>query len=171
MENLKKRLEKKGWRKLEIERAIRIIQRAKQDKTKENIFLERRIFWILIVVITVANFAVSVALMPLLVTLNGFALYFIIITLGIVFGLAFELVIRTIEHLQDKHHFALMLLIPVIALANIFLIAGLSNDFAEKLGLHNINSPLLAGLAYAVSFALPYFVQRFVLKIGYYAKE
>ena len=78
MENLRKRLEKRGWHKQEIEKAIRIIKNAKKNKTKENIFLEKRMFWILLAVLMAANFAVPVALIPLLIALNGFLLYFTI---------------------------------------------------------------------------------------------
>ena len=46
MENLIKRLEKKGWDKKEIIKTVGIIRNAKQNKTKENLFLEKRIFLI-----------------------------------------------------------------------------------------------------------------------------
>ncbi len=171
MDNLRKRLEKRGWHKQEIEKAIEIIKKAKQNKTKESLFLEKRIFWILLVVLIAANFSVSVALIPLLIALNGFLLYFAIVILGTVFGLVFELVIRTIEHLDNRHHLALAVLIPLTALVNIFLISGLSNDLAARLSLQNFHFPFIIGLVYAVSFVLPYLVYRFVLKIGYYARE
>src|SRR3989338_10246058 len=104
MENLIKRLEKKGWEKEEIAKAVEIIHNAKQLKTPENKFLEKRVYWILLFVIIAANFAISVALMPVLVALRGMLLYFVIIILGLVFGLLFELVIRSIEHLEKRHH-------------------------------------------------------------------
>ena len=171
MENLKKRLEKKGWKKHDIEKAVGIIAKAKQNKTEENLFLGKRIFWILLIVLIAANFAVSAALMPLLIALSGAALYFVIAVLGLVFGLVFELVIRTIEHLEKRHHLALAVLILLTALANAFLISRLSNDLASGLSLNNSHSPLIIGLVYAASFALPYLVYRFVLKIEYYARD
>ena len=127
MENLVNRLEKRGWSKKEIINTINIIRKAKHNKTQENLFLEKRIYWILLAVIIVANFAISVALIPILMTLNGALLYFIIILLGIIFGLLFELVIRSIEHLEKKHHLLLVILIPLIALINVFVISNISN--------------------------------------------
>ena len=171
MENLKKRLEKRGWKNNEIEKAVGIIAKAKQNKTKENLFLGKRIFWILLIILIASNFAVSVALMPLLIALSGAALYFIIMVLGLIFGLAFELVIRTIEHLEYRHHLFLAVFIPLTALINAFIISGLSNDLAAGLSLQNSHSPLAVGLVYAVSFVLPYMVYRFVLKREYYARE
>jgi ABC-type Fe3+-siderophore transport system permease subunit len=171
MDNLIKRLEKRGWNKKEILRAINIIKRAKQNKPKDISFLDRRIYWVLLVIIVTANFAVSVALIPILVTLKGMFLYFIIITLGIVFGLLFELVIRSIEHLEKKHHFALTILIPLISLINLFVISNISNNLIINLNLDNLHNSMIIAFVYAVSFVLPYIIYRFVLNIEYYAKE
>lgn len=171
MKNLIRRLEKKGWEKKEISKAVGIIHNAKQLKTPESRFLEKRVYWILLFAIVAANFAISVALIPVLMALSGAMLYLIIIMLGIVFGLLFELVIRGIEHLEKRHHILLAILIPLIALANVFVISKISNDLAGTLQLTNFQNPVLISITYAASFVLPYIIYRFVLKIGYYAKE
>jgi len=171
MENLVNRLEKRGWSKKEIIKAVEIIRNAKQNKSKDAIFIEKRIYWILLIITIVANFAISVALMPILMSLKGIFLYFIIITLGIVFGLLFELVIRSIEHLEKRHHQLLVIFIPLIALANIFIISKISNNLTSTLGLANLHDTTTIALVYAASFVLPYIVYRFVLKVEYYAKE
>lgn len=171
MENLIKRLEKRGWSEKEISKTLEAIHNAKQLKTLEARFLEKRIYWILLVIIIVANFAISVALIPILMGLKGALLYLTIIILGVVFGLLFELVIRSIEHLERHHHLILAISIPLIALANVFVITRISNDLARKLNLTNLHDPMLVALIYAISFVLPYIVYRFVLKIGYYIKE
>ena len=171
MRNLVGRLEKRGWSNKEISRAVKIIQNAKRNKTKENLFLEKRIYWILLMVIIVANFSISIALIPLLIAFKGILLYFLIIILGITFGLLFELVIRSIEHFERKHHIILAFLIPLIALMNAFIISKMSNVVISQFGLGNFHEPFVIGLVYAASFVLPYIVYRFVLKIEYYAKE
>jgi len=171
MQNLTKRLEKRGWNKREIKKAIRIIQTAKQNKNIEAKSFEKHIYWILLGVIIAANFAVSISLIPILIALNGMFLYFIIIILGIVFGLIFELVIRSIEHLEKKHHIMLVILIPLIAFANIFVISKISNGLTTTLNLPNLHNPVFVSLIYPSSFVLPYIVYRFILKIEYYAKE
>lgn len=171
MENLVRRLEKKGWKKKEIINAVDIIKKAKHSKTTGNLFLERRIYWILLIIIIAANFAISVALIPVLVVLKGMFLYIVLMLLGIVFGLLFELVIRSIEHLEKKHHLLLAVLIPLIALANAFVISNVSNNLMSTLSLANLHNSLVVALVYSVSFVLPYIVYRFVLKIGYYINE
>ena len=171
MQNLIKRLEKRGWSKKEILEAVGKIHKAKQLKTSETRFLEKRIYWVLLVVIIAANFAISIALIPILMVLRGIFLYFVIITLGIVFGLLFELVIRSMEHLEKKHHALLAIFIPIIALINVFVISILSNDLAKTLDLKNLHNPMIIALIYAVSFVLPYLVYKYLLKVEYYAKE
>ena len=171
MENLVNRLEKRGWGKKEIIKTLEIIRSAKLNKGKETIFLEKRIYWILLVITIVANFAISVALMPILMSLKGMFLYFIIIVLGIVFGLLFELVIRSIEHLEKRHHQLLVIFIPLIALANIWIISNISNNLAKTLNLTNMHNPIIISIIYAVSFVLPYIIYRFIFKIEYHTKE
>ncbi|MBI2654486.1 hypothetical protein HYX02_06805 [Candidatus Woesearchaeota archaeon] len=171
MRNLIKRLKKRGWSKKEIEKAVEIIHNAKQLKTPGTRFLEKRIYWILFVVFIVANFAVSIALMPLLIALQGFTLYFAIIILGVVFGFLFELVIRSIEHLEKKHHMFLAILIPAVALTNVFVISRASNNLTAMLGLRNANNPAVIAIVYAASFVFPYVVYRFVLRVEYYSKQ
>lgn len=171
MENLVKRLEKRGWEKKEISKAVEIIHNAKQLKSAENSFLGKRIYWVLLIIIIAANFAISIALIPVLIALSGMRLYFIVAMLGVIFGLLFELVIRSIEHLEKRHHIFLAVLIPFIALINLFIITNISNNFMTKLDLANLHNSFIVSTAYAVSFVLPYIIYRFVLKIEYYAKE
>ncbi|HLC59952.1 MAG TPA: hypothetical protein VJJ52_00825 [Candidatus Nanoarchaeia archaeon] len=171
MQNLSNRLEKRGWSAKEIEKAVGIIDTAKKVKTSESRFLEKRIYFVLLLLIVAANFIVSVALIPILIVLKGAYLYFIITVLGITFGLLFELVIRSIEHLERRHHLVLAFFIPIAALINAVAISQMSNKFESVFGINNFHEPLFVGLVYAVSFVLPYIVYRFVLKIEYYVKE
>ena len=171
MQNLLKRLEKKGWSGKEIKKAADIIENTNHSKSHANIFLEKKIYWILLIVIAAANFAVSIALIPLFITLKGMFLYFVLTLLGIIFGLLFELVIRSIEHLERRHHLILAVLIPLAALANIFIVSKISNNLARTLQLANFQNPILISIVYSVSFVLPYIIYRFVLKMEYYAKE
>lgn len=171
MHNLIKRLEKRGWKKREIIKTVDIIKNAKKNKPKDAVFIEKRIYWILLVMIIAANFAISIALLPVLIALRGFILYFVLVALGIAFGFLFELVIRSIENLEDKHHFLLAILIPLTALANVLFISRISNNLIKTLSLTNFHNSVIIAAVYAVAFVLPYIVYRFVLKIEYYAKE
>ena len=171
MKNLVKRLEKIGWSKKEIGKAVRIIIAAKKNKPAEAKIFEKKIYWLLLVLIIAANFSVSISLIPILIALKGFSLYFIITIIGVVFGLLFELVIRSIEHLEKKHYVLLAIFIPLIALVNIFAMSKTSNELMTKLALANLHVPAIISLIYALSFTMPYIIYRFILKIEYYSKE
>jgi hypothetical protein len=168
MKNLVKRLQKRGWKSQEIGNAVGIIQKAKQNKTRESLFLEKRVYGVLLAAIIASNFSIAIAMMPLLVALKAPALYTIMIILGIVFGFLFELVIRGMEHLKKKHHIALALIIPIIAVASAFFISRISNSVSSELGINNFHQPAVVGIVYAASFAAPYIFCRFVLKKEYY---
>lgn len=169
MHNLVDRLEKKGWSRKDIIKTVETIKNTKKNKPRDIVFIERRIFWILLVVITAANFAVSVALLPLLVALKGAPLYVVIIILGVILGLVFELVIRSMEHLEKQHHLFLAFLIPIVAMLNVFAISRISNSLVRSLGFANSHNPLIVSLLYSSSFALPYLISRFALKKEYYS--
>ena len=171
MQNLVKRLEKKGWKKREIKDTLEIIKDAKANSPKEIKFLDRRIYWILLFVIIAANFAISIALIPILIALKGTLLFTVVIILGLVFGLLFELVIRSIEHLENHHHLLLAIFIPATALINIFFIINYSNYIMEELNVKNQHPPAMIAIAYASSFIIPYIIYRYILRIEYYAKE
>jgi len=170
MENLIHRLQKKGWTEKEISRVVSIIREERKKKQASTKYVDK-VYWILLLVIIAANFALSVALVPILLFLNGFILYAIIILVGTVFGLLFELIIRSIEHLDNHHHFVLALLIPMIALANSLVMTKYSNDLMESLSINNSHDLFAIAFVYSLSFVLPYFIFRFVLKIEYYSRE
>lgn len=162
MQNLIQRLEKRGWGKKEIAEAAWLIRKSKESIDPEARLFQRRIYRILLAAIVVANFAISTALMPLLIALKGIFLYFILVVMGLSFGLLFELVIRSAEHLERRHHIVLAAFIPIVAVVNAFVISGVSNDLARNLGLGNVHNPLIIAVVYAASFVLPYIIYRFV---------
>jgi hypothetical protein len=170
MQNLRDRLKKKGWNKKDISKTIKIIQKSKKDVSKEINFLQKRIYSLLFVLIIVANFTISVSLVPLLIGLKGNSLYFILVIIGIIFGLVFEILIRSIEHLEKKHHIFLALVIPVTALINSYVISDISNKLINDLGLNNAHNPWIISIIYSTAFVLPYIIYRFVLRIEYYSK-
>ena len=171
MHNLETRLLRKGWNKKDLDKAIKIIKSAKKNKEPHTVFLEKKIYWVLLIVIVTANFAISIGLLPLLIVLHDYILYSVILMIGVMFGLVFELVIRSIEHLEKKHHLFLAFLIPASALISAFIISKISNDVVSKLGISNYHAPIVIALVYALSFVAPYILYRFVFKIEYYAKE
>ena len=164
MRDIKKRLEQKGWSKKDISRAVRIIEQAKANKHPKIKILDKLVFWASLVVAIIGNFIISISLIPILLALNNLPLYIVLITLGVAFGLLFELLIRTIEHLEAKHHIFLGIIIPTIAIINVIIIVAFSNNLEKIINIENPHSPLLVGVIYAFAFMLPYLIYQLFLK-------
>ena len=100
-------------------------------------------------------------LIPFLLALRDALLYTIIITLGIAFGLLFDLLIRDIDNLGSKHYIVAGLFIPCLAIVNVIYMASFSNTLTQTIGLKNIHSPILVGIVYTAAFTAPYLISHF----------
>lgn len=161
MENIRKYLSEKGWKRRDIESAIKIIRHAKKHKHPKIKLLDKAVYWISLAVAIAGNFIISIALMPFLLALSGFRLFLFIITLGVSFGLLFELLVRGIEGLEAKHHLFLGITIPIVALANFVII---SDNLKKFIGIESPHDPTIAGAVYGISFILPYISSHIFLK-------
>ena len=167
MRDIKKRLEQKGWSKKDISKTVGIIEQAKANKHPKIKILDKLVFWASLAVAIIGNFIISISLIPILLALNNLPLYIVLITLGVAFGLLFELLIRTIEHLEAKHHIFLGIMMPIIAIINVIIIVTFSNNLEKVINIQNPHSPLLVGVIYAFAFILPYLIYQLFLKNRY----
>ncbi len=156
-------LKNKGWSDEEINKTIKIIDDAKTKKHKWIRFFEKEIYWTALSVIILGNYIISLIIIPLLLALDGLKLYFSIMILGFSFGLLIELLIRSIAHLERKHHMFLGLIIPSTALTNIILITIFANSLEKDIMINNMHNPILVSVVYTTAFMLPYaFYQIFI---------
>lgn len=161
MENIRKHLLEKGWKRKDIESAVRIIRHAKKHKHPKIKLLDKAVYWISLAVAITGNFIISLALIPFLLALSGFSLFLFIIALGISFGLLFELLVRGIENLEAKHHLFLGIVIPIVALLNFVII---SDNLKKLIGVESPHDPVIVGAVYSVSFILPYITYHVFLR-------
>lgn len=158
------KLKKRGWTKREIDKTLKIVREAKKNKHPAIKFLDKIVYWLSLIVAIIGNFIIAVVLIPFLLTLNSFQLYLIIVTIGIAFGLLFELLIRSITHLRTGHHLFFGFLMPIVAIINIFIITNIANYFEKVFLIKNVHSPLVVAIVYAVAFIMPYAVYHLFLK-------
>ena len=161
MEKIRKYLLEKGWKRKDIERAIRIIRHAKKHKHPKIKLLDKAVYWISLAVAIAGNFIISIALIPFLIALSGFRLFLFIIALGVSFGLLFELLVRGIENLEAKHRIFLGIIIPVIAAINFVLV---SNNLKKLIGIESPQDPAIVGAVYSIAFILPYVSYQVFIK-------
>ncbi len=161
MKDIKNRLIEKGWAKKDVNRTIKIIEKAKKNRHPKIKILDKTVYWLSLLIAVIGNFVMAIALIPELLVFKGFQLYLVVITLGLSFGLLFELLVRSIEHLKTKHHIFLGIIIPILAVINFIIV---SNNMKKFIGIGNPQNPLIIGAVYAIAFMLPYFVYRVFLK-------
>ncbi len=159
MENLKENLRRKGWSEDEIDKTVNIIQ----ESTGHPHYLKQRsnfnmlVYWMSLLILSICNFIISIFLVPFVVLFSSNFIYLILIVLGLIFGYLFGLTINNIEHLEKKHHVFAMILVPLLAFLNIFIIVQIAGIFDKILKMSIRHEPVLIGLVYAVFFIGPYF--------------
>ena len=158
------KLKKKGWTKKEINDTLKIFREAKNNKHPAIKFLDKSVYWIALIAAILGNFIISVVLIPFLLTLRDFQLYLVIVTIGLAFGLLFELLIRSITHLEARHHLFFGFLVPIVAIINVFIITNVANNLEKKLMIESAYNPLVVSVVYGAAFIIPYVFYRLFLK-------
>jgi len=149
-------LTKKGWSEEEIEKTLKIMGEAKENKHKHIKKLDEVVYWIVLLFVMIGNFAFSTYLIPLLLLINSISLYLIIFLLAFAFGVIMSTIIKDIEDLETKHHFAFLSIIPVVGLINFIVIVRIANNHVIARILENYNNPFIVGIVYLVGFLVPY---------------
>jgi len=160
-ESLRERLEKKGWSKEEIDKTLRILEKAEENKRPALLMLDKLVYWIALMLAVGGNFVISVVLTPLLLTIkSAVALYFIIFILAVAFGLLFGLLIGDIGTLNKQRMVVAGIFIPVIAIINIFVVVYIANFISQRFEEFTLHNPYAVSVIYVISFSLPYIIQR-----------
>ena len=149
------RMRVRGWDEHSLKQAHDVLSVKKEPVFAINKFQEV-LHWLVFLVIVIVNFLASAIIIPLLVIFPNPGLYAILMVMGVCFGLLFAVLLHDIQHMFNVvHHFTAALLIPTLAVINIFFIVSYfdfrySNIFSET------RHPVTMGLYYGVAFVLPY---------------
>lgn len=158
-QQLRNTLKEKGWPNHHIERTISTLHSASGLKSDSVKILDNLVFWGLLVIAVLGNFALSIVLIPVLVAFTNVALLITVAVLAIAFGFILDVVLREIEHLQKSHLIIPELFIPAIALINIYVITNLSNKLIVELNLVTHN-PWIVSVVYITGFLIPHFILK-----------
>ena len=165
--DIKKRLSEKGWKKRDISKAIKIIEKARANKHPKIKLLDKFVIWFSFAIAIIGNFIISITMIPFILAFDNLNLYFIVLIAGLSFGLLFELLIRSMWHFENKHHILFSTIISLIAIINFALIVTFSSNINKTLKVGYspaAQNPILVGIAYAFAFILPYLIYQFFLK-------
>ncbi len=157
---IEENLKKKGWKKQEIKKALKTIERGKNKQTVFRKFLEHFSFFTALIVFLIGHFFGSLLLISaFLLTPDKYLVLFLIL-FGFSFGLLFELIVINFE--DKKHHTIIAgILVPVVVFFNVFFISNFSNNISSFLfNLEGNHNPLLSSTVYLVIFIIPYVVHK-----------
>jgi len=119
------------------------------------------LYYIAIVVSILALISTSLILFPLLLVLYSFPLYIILIFLGIIFGLLFDILLHHLTGLNKEHHLNAGLFVFIAGFVLFFVMSFYSNKVIMDLNIPNYpHNPFFVSLAYSCSFLLPYVYSR-----------
>ncbi|MBI2545648.1 hypothetical protein HYV81_00530 [Candidatus Woesearchaeota archaeon] len=149
------KLEQRGWNTEEIAHVSHILHDDDKKSNKVR-FLDAVMYWAALMVAIFGNMIISIVLIPFLLALRDLLLYTIIVTLGVAFGVLFDLLIRDMDTLGRHHYIIAGLFIPSLAIINVVYMANFANSLTVSLALKNLHSPLLVGAVYTISFIMPY---------------
>ena len=142
-------------------------EKKRRKKVEEPIkkTMNKLVYWLALLVTIIGNLIISAALIPFLIVMKDVSLYVIIITLGIAFGLLFDLLLKDIENIDFKHHIIAGIFIPGIAAVNLYIITTLANRLIEILEVTNVKqNPIMISIIYIIAFMLPFIISKVKIK-------
>ena len=144
------------WTPEQVSKAKGIISSASKQKRAFIRFLDASLYWVLLMIAILANFILSVALVPFLLVFKGVSLYLSLFLISLSFGLLFSFILHGIDRIKSGQHIIAAVFIPAIALINVAIVAMLSNKLISILQLSTVpHNPFLVGGAYVLGYVLP----------------
>ena len=145
----------KGWSEEDIKKTKEIFSKV---RTKKNAF-EDVIYWLVLFVVIIGNFAFALLLIPLMIAGNSFVLYSMLIISGLLFGTVFALILNELERSASDRKFSLIF----ISIAAFFIFFVVTSLFAENFDFIT-DRGIFPALVYVISFLLPQSVNYLNLK-------
>ncbi len=162
MEQLKKRLRKKGWEESEIKRIEEVLLRAEQNKSPAMKIADRFMFSVFFLIITLGNFLLALSLIPILIYFSKGIVYLLLSIIAVLFGVVFNILLQSFEFSKKKQHISL---IGTVVFSVIFIL--IVNSYAGHISsfVYHYRNPIFIVLAYLTAFITPYFIfKTFIYK-------
>ncbi len=170
--SFEERMKEKGWSEEEISHAMEIMY-SKEKEGKHVIYTKNMnpiLYWLSLIIAIIGNLFISIILIPFLLVLSSYQLYFVIVVLALTFGTIFNFLINAIEHIETTHHIIAGAFIPAIAVITVFVMVNVSNKLSVVFQSPIHQNPVLVSILYVVAFILPYGVTRIISYFKYERK-
>lgn len=165
MSDILDRLKEKGWSEEELKKTERIFEESPEKKSPNIILLDKVAYWTGLLIAILANFIISVLLIPFLISMKSFYLYLALLFIGIAFGWVFSILIDDLEAIKSGQHVVAWIFIPAIALINVYLMTNLSNFIAVLMEMpSSVHQSTYVSIVYVTAFMLPYTISKLTKK-------
>jgi len=148
------------WQKQEIKKTAKILHEADKNKSPVLKLLEELAHWLIILIVFLGNILVDafiVVVSPLLIT--GY-LYAFAVLLGFGFGLMIATPLREIEKVHKDKLFFSKIMLPLLALVNVYLLVGIKNTIQFFTQISFQFDAVFIGFVYGASFLVPLIIIR-----------
>jgi hypothetical protein len=139
-----------------ISREITAVEQSLRKKQMIEQKMQRFVSWTALTLLIFVNFLGALLLVPFLLFFEGLPQYVLIVLFGVGFGLLFNLMIHSIEHLGDKHHIIAGILVPCFALLDLVILFGILDQAVQKFQITITHNYALIVLVFLCAFLIPY---------------
>ena len=143
---MNKRVVAENWAEHLIQRAERAVEMSAQHPFRHKV-----VFWTSIIIVVKINLAIAAVLIPFLAAFNTLFFDGVILLSAFVVGICYHFLLTNIAYLEKGHYFLAVVLVPLVAITNVFLIGGI---VGQLLGIER--SLWLIAILYGAVFVIPY---------------
>ncbi len=132
------------------------------DKSRSAGQMHRVVFAAVLFALVLGNLIIAIALIPVILLVQDFWVYFTVIFAGAAYGALFNYMIRDLEHLETKHHILAAVLVLSTAALSFFMVMKITSFVAPYFAIDKPKEQAITiGLIYIASFLAPYLVEEF----------
>ena len=153
---MRKKLHLNGWSEKEISHAESIIKKAERNKHPHIRLIDNSLYWFTLIIGILGSVIVSLVLIPILIVANNYWSYLLTGFFALMIGLLIVIIIKDFHWLETHHHVLVSLLIPIIALFNLFIVVIKVNSLNAFLKTAEHHNPIIIGIIYFICFLVPY---------------
>ncbi len=141
----------KGWSREELSRAIRIMERAQDSDVAHS----HVVYWSVILCVLFGSMLIMSILIPVMLFLEGWFVYFISVLLALIVGAVYVHLIDQIHHITQGHHLFGMTIIPLSSIVILITLVQLTNRISILHGLSVLTNPVYVAMTFGMCMFIP----------------
>ena len=147
-----------------IKSELAIMESIAKKKHHVEQKMEKFVAYTAMLLLIFTNILSALLLIPFLLFFQGLAQYAIIAFFALGFGLLFNLMIHSIEHLGDKHHIIAGVVVPFFCLLDLVILFVLLEKIATYFKIQISYNYTFIVVLFILAFLVPYLIDVFIGK-------